>query len=466
MADMADLIGDESIYLRISELKKGNVQFTDSTLASRLIREHGKNIRYNTAWKKWLVWNGRYWEVDEGNSSIQEKTLETVRNIYDELKKTYDYRERIEIEKYAMISESLRRREAAVKTAQYVKALNIKSEDLDKNPWLLNVRNGTVNVLTGEFSEHKQEDLITKIANVEYDPQAECPQWKQFIREIMDYKVDVISFLQTACGWAVTGDNREQTMFILFGSGANGKTTFLNTILSILGDYGTSTPTETFMRKSGDQITNDIARLRGTRFVTTTEAEEGRRLSEPLIKKITGNDEMTARFLYGEYFNFKPTCKIFMATNHKPVIKGTDYGIWRRIKLIPFTTRIPEEKQDRRLEEKLKEEASGIFNWLLEGAARWRNEGLVAPTDVLNATDEYRGEMDVIGNFLKDRCVTQAETSIRIRELYRAYSDWCDDNNEHAITERYFTLRLKELGFEQCRTAEARYWSGLALQPD
>jgi putative DNA primase/helicase len=207
----------------------------------------------------------------------------------------------------------------------------------------------------------------------------------------MDYKADVINFLQTASGWAITGNTEEQTMFILYGSGANGKTTFLNTILSILGDYGTATPTETFMRKTGDQITNDIARLRGTRFVTTTEAEQGRRLSEPLIKKITGNDQMTARFLYGEFFNFVPTFKIFMATNHKPVIKGTDYGIWRRIKLIPFTTRIPEEKQDRRLEEKLKAEASGILNWLLEGTARWKREGLIAPATILNATNEYRG---------------------------------------------------------------------------
>jgi putative DNA primase/helicase len=162
----------------------------------------------------------------------------------------------------------------------------------------LNCRNGTVNILTGEFYQHRQGDYITKIANVVYNPDADCPLWKQFVREIMHYKTDVIRFLQTACGWAVTGDTREQTMFILFGSGANGKTTFLNTVMSVLGDYATSAPTETFMRKTGDQITNDIARLRGARFVTTTEAEQGRRLSEPLIKKITGNDQMTARFLY------------------------------------------------------------------------------------------------------------------------------------------------------------------------
>jgi putative DNA primase/helicase len=325
------------------------------------------------------------------------------------------------------------------------------------------VKNGTIDVTTGEFREHRQEDMITKIANVEYDPRADCPLWKKFIREIMDYKADVISFVQTAAGWALTGDTSEQTMFILGGSGANGKSTFLNTIMYLLGDYAIATPTETFMRKNGDQNTNDLARLRGTRFVTTTEAEQGRRLSEPLIKKITGNDQMTARFLYGEFFNFMPTFKIFMATNHKPVIRGTDYGIWRRIKLIPFTTRIAEEKQDKHLEEKLRWEAAGILNWLLEGTRRWKEEGLKVPAAILSATDEYRGEMDVIGNFLKERCVQTPGASIRIRELFKAYQEWCEENNEHAVSERFLGLRLKEMGFERTRTADARYWSGLNL---
>jgi len=460
---MPDLFDDECLYFRINELENGKIQFTDTTNAERLMREHGEKIRYMPAWKKWLVWNGNYWEIDEGDAMVSGFALETIRSIHREMLKTSDHRERIEIEKFAMMSENGRRRKSCVEMASLIKKLHVKSDDLDNNPWLINCRNGTVNIFTGEFTEHNQTDMITKVANVDFDPQADCPLWKQFIREIMDYNTDVINFLQTASGWAITGDTREQTMFILYGSGANGKSTFLNTIMALLGDYAIATPTETFMRKSGDQITNDIARLRGTRFVTTTEAEQGKRLSEPLIKKITGNDQMTARFLYGEFFNFKPTFKIFMATNHKPVIKGTDYGIWRRIKLIPFTTRIPVEKQDKELEEKLIKEASGILNWLLEGVANWKREGLVAPDAVLNATDEYRGEMDVIGNFIKERCTAQAGLSIRIRELYRAYSDWCDDNNEHPVSERFFTMRLKDMGFEQCRTAEARFWSGLGL---
>jgi putative DNA primase/helicase len=387
-----------------------------------------------------------------------------IREIYRELLQTSDYRDRQEIEKHAVQSESLRRRKAFIELAQVMPALNIKTDRLDTNPWLFNVENGTIDLKTGELREHRQEDMITKSANIRYDKDAGCPIWKKFLMEIMNYNAELIRFIQTAVGWAITGDTSEQSMFILFGTGANGKSTFLNTIMNLLGDYAIATPTETFMKKNGEQISNDIARLWGTRFVTTTEAEQGRRLSEPLIKQITGNDRMTARFLYGEFFNFVPTFKIFMATNHKPVIKGTDYGIWRRIKLIPFTTRIPEERQDKHLEEKLRGEASGSLNWLLEGTRLWREGGLKVPAAILNATDEYRSEMDVIGNFLKECCVQREGATIRIRELFKAYQDWCGENNEHACSERFLSLRLKELGFEKGRTAEARFWSGPALR--
>ena len=252
---MAEQIGDECIYLRLSELKKGNIQFTDSTNAARLIREHGKDIRYNAAWKKWIVWNGKYWKTDESGALIHEKGLDVVRNIYDEMLKTDDHRERIEIERYGMLSESVRRRKSFVEAAQWVDGMNVQSDDLDRDPWLLNLKNGTIDVSTGEFREHRREDLITKIANVEYDPAADCPLWRQFVREIMDYKAELINFVQTAAGWAVTGNTEEQTMFILYGSGANGKSTFLNTVMHLLGNYAMAAPTETFMKKTGDQNT-------------------------------------------------------------------------------------------------------------------------------------------------------------------------------------------------------------------
>ena len=415
-----EAIGDEAIYLRIDQLQKGLLQFTDSTNAERLVREYGSEIRYIAPWKKWVVWDDTHWQVDSG-CLIFAKQLEMVRNIYAELYKTADYRDRLDIEKYAIQSESMRRREASVRAAQHIPFLNATVDDLDKNPWLLNVENGAINLKTGELLPHCREDMITKLAKVRYDKDADCPMWKQFVREIMDYKPDLVSFLQTAAGWAVSGDTSEQSMFILYGTGANGKSTFLNVIQNILGDYAMSTWPETFMKRNNDTATNDIARLRGSRFVTTTETEQGRRLSEHLIKQVTGNDALTARFLYGEYFNFVPTFKIFMASNHKPMIKGTDHGIWRRIKLIPFTTRITDDKRDPYLDQKLLSEKSGILNWLIEGALRWKSEGLKVPAVITYATDEYRGEMDVIGNFIKERCVHKPGALIQAKELFQVY---------------------------------------------
>jgi len=459
---MAERIGDESVYLRLRQLQKGLLQFTDTTNAYRLMTEHGKDIRYNALWKKWLVWNGAHWSLDDGYL-IHDRGLRMIRGIYEELLKTADYRDRLEIEKHAMQSESARRRKALIEVASWIPELNVKTDDLDCDPWLLNVRNGTIDLRTGEIREHRPEDLITMRANVDFDPRADCPAWRQFLLQIMNYSHELFGFVQKAEGWAVTGDTSEQTTFILFGSGANGKSTFLNTLMNILGEYASATPTATFMKRTGDHMTNDLARLRGTRFVTTTETDQGRRLSEPLIKQITGNDRITARFLYGEYFNFVPTFKIWMATNHKPVIKGTDHGIWRRIKLLPFTTKIEEERQDRRLEEKLMLESAGILNWLVEGARRWRAEGLKAPKIVVNATDEYRAEMDVIGDFLKDRCSMAEGAAVRARELFKCYQDWCDDNNERACSERLFGLRLKELGIAQKRCMDERHWLGVGL---
>jgi putative DNA primase/helicase len=324
-------VGHEEVaFLRVHELKYGKMQYTDTANAGRLIDLCGNDIRYNSRWKKWLVWNGKCWEMDEGHL-MDEKGMEVIHSIYDDILAITDPRDQLEIEKEGLKAESLRRRNAVIELASRRKEVHITTEDVDRELFLLNVGNGTVNLKTGELQEHSKDDLITKIANVDFDASAKCPAWKKFVSEIMGGKADLTIFLQAAAGWAVTGDTSEQCMFMLYGSGANGKSTFLNVIMKILGDYAVSASTETFMKKQGDTMSNDIARLRGTRFVTTTEAEQGRRLSEPLIKQITGNDVMTARFLYGEFFTFTPSFKIFIflrcvsnsLANHKSPIKSS-----------------------------------------------------------------------------------------------------------------------------------------------
>ena len=258
----------------------------------------------------------------------------------------------------------------------------------------------------------------------------------------------------------------EQVMFILYGAGANGKSTFLNTLMEIMGDYAMSTPTATFMKKYGEGISNDIARLRGTRFVTTVEAEEGKRMSEPLIKQITGQDMMTARFLYGEYFDFLPTFKIFMATNHKPVIRGNDHGIWRRIKLIPFTVTIPYEERDPDLMQKLRAEREGILNWMVDGCLMWQKERLGEPEAVRIATGEYQEEMDEIGMFLQE-CTAKDSmgvSKITSADLYRSYMGWCEKNSERPYSQRMFAIHVQNAGIERERTTKARYWVGITIK--
>jgi putative DNA primase/helicase len=454
---------DEMAYVRANQLRMGQIQYTDTTNADRLVKEFGSCIRYNAAWKKWLVWNERYWQVDEGERKIHRYAKEMVRGIYDDALEHSDLKIRMDIEKFATQSENIKRLNACIELASKRDEVKIESDDLDKNHWLLNVENGTYDFETNDFREHRKEDYISKIASVGYDVDAGCLEWKQFLLTIMDYKMELVKFLQTAAGYSMTGNTTEHAMFMLYGSGANGKSTFLNTLMNILGGYATSAPAETFMKQQGDRISNDIARLRGTRFVTTSEVEQGRRLSENLVKDLVGNDKMTARFLYGEFFTFYPTCKIFMATNHKPTITGNDEGMWRRMRLIPFTTRIPDEEQDKTLTEKLLKESSGILNWLIDGTMRWKTEGLKIPDEVKNATEEYRDEMNIIGKFLKECTAVRQGARIGARELFKVYQGWCEENNERACNERFFGSRMKEMKVDQKRLNDGRYWLDIAL---
>ena len=289
------------------------------------------------------------------------RAKEIVRVMYDEAYSFEGEWERDQLAKHAMKCEGVRRRKAMVEALSWERPVWVSPEELDRDIWLLNCGNGTVDLRTGTLRPHDRSDYITKIANADYVPAAECPRWRRFIGEAMGGNVALVSFLQRAGGWAPSGDTTEQMLFVLHGGGANGKSTFVNTIFNLLGDYGVGAASETFMRRRGQEMSNDVPRLKGTRLVATSEAAEGSRLSEHLIKQMTGNDRLTARFLYGEYLDFEPTFKIFIATNHRPVIEGVDDAIWRRIKLVPFAVTIPADRQDKKLMSSLREEYSGIL---------------------------------------------------------------------------------------------------------
>jgi putative DNA primase/helicase len=417
---------------------------TDLGNARRLVADHGVDLRFCKPWKKWLVWDGQRWRED-ATGEVMRRAKATAQQVYGTARDP----------KHADRSESRAGIESMVVLAQTELGIPVRPDDLDAAPWSLNVPNGTLDLRTGQLRDHHREDLLTKRVPVVYEPRAKCPTWLAFLNRVMNGDRDLIRFLQRAVGYSLTGSIREQCLFILYGTGANGKSTFLGTISQLLGEYASSTPTETLLVKTGGGgIPNDVARLKGARFVSAIEAEDGRRLAEALIKQMTGGDIMTARFLYGEFFEFVPEFKIFLAVNHKPLIRNTDHAIWRRIRLVPFTITIPEAERDKDLPEKLRGELPGILAWAVQGCLDWQREGLGMPDAVKQATADYRAEMDVLDQFLAERCevaATPAEARrlrVRVGRLYEAYERWCAAAGVRFPLARVaLSTRLKERGF-------------------
>lgn len=431
--------------------------------AKRLVSRHGQDIRYCTQWHKWLVWERTQWIVDE-TGEIDRKAKETVRSIYEEAAVTTDTDERLARAKWAVRSESAWRIRAMISLAKSELGIPVLPNQLDADPWLLNCRNGTVDLRTGELRPHRHEDLLTKQVRVEYDSEASCPTWNEFLAEVMDHKLLLMSYLQRAVGYALTGDTSEQVLFLLYGTGANGKSTFLETIKAVLGDYAKQADFATFLARKQDSVRNDVARLVGARFVSAIEADADRRLSEVMVKAVTGGDTVAARFLYAEFFEFRPQFKLFLAANHKPIIRGTDTAIWRRMRLVPFAVTIPPERQDKKLLEKLRAELAGILAWAVRGCLAWQKYGLDAPKEVEAATACYRDEMDVLGGFLDECCVQSPTLRETAKGLYQAYTQWCGANGERPLKQRTFGMRLTERGFQRVRGAQGVHmWRGIGL---
>jgi putative DNA primase/helicase len=402
--------------------------------------------------------------VDEAEE-IKELAKKTVRWIYNEAYHHDDVNKRQDLSHHAYKSESSHRISSMINLAQSDSNVAIRPDEFDKDIFLLNCANGVLDLRTGHLGPHQKEDYLTKMIHIEFDEDSACPQWLAFLEKIMNGNADLIGFLQRATGYALTGDCSEQCLFILFGSGANGKSTFLRTVGFLTGDYGQQTATETLLVKQKGAIPNDIARLKGARFITASEAEAEQRLAESLIKQMTGNDIISARFLHQEWFDFEPTYKIFIGTNHKPVIKGTDYAIWRRIRLIPFEVTIPENERDRMLLNKLKGELPGILAWAVKGCLDWQKKGLGSPQAIVKATAEYRNEMDIVCDFLTECCETGQNFTVLTRDLYKAYKEWCESNGDTLLKKNAFGSSLGEKGFVPRRFGKGlRGWEGLMLK--
>ena len=441
---------------------------SDYTNAEALVSRHGDDMRYCYPWGKWLVWNGRHWEIDTtgqvmswAKATIKAKAAEKLSDTDDEKFKEW----------WQHIKTSLNtgRLTAMVQQAQCERA--VKPEAFDTHPWLLNCANGTLDLRTGTLGPHRREDLLTMGLTVAYDQDALCPKWDAFLHKIMQGSPTMIPFLRRVVGYATTGSTQEQKLFVLHGVGANGKSTFLNTLLTLLGPYGMKATSDLLMMSKSDRHPTERTDLCGKRLVAAIETEHGRRLSEVFVKEATGGDRIRARRMREDNWEFSPTHTILLGTNHKPEIRGTDLAMWRRVTLIPFTVTIPEDEQDTSLMGQLAAEFPGILAWVVQGCLAWQKGGLQVPQEVKDATTDYREEMDILQAFLEERCevdLTHTKPHIRYKAtpLYEGYKKWCEatGQREAAVNQRRFGESLRERGFEHY-TNNGAWWRYVALLP-
>jgi P4 family phage/plasmid primase-like protien len=441
---------------------------TDMGNASRFVQLHGHEVRYCFPEKVWYYYDGKRWTQDK-IGRLYEMGKDVVIQLLREASEERDQDRRKNLSSHAFKCEAEAKNEAMLKSAR--SKLPILPIEFDRDPWLFNCQNGTINLRTGILQPHNPDDFITRISSVEYDPEATCPSWLEHLNKIMVGNPDLIGFLQRWSGYCLTGITDERCLAILYGVGANGKTTFIETVAETMGDYSQGTRAETILVKRDNSASNDIAVLKGSRFVYSCEAEQDKMLAESLVKSLTGGDTVNARFLYQESFEYKPTYKLNLSTNHKPIIRGQENAIWDRIRLIPFNVIIPqgERKPQHEMMAIFREEASGILTWMAKGCLEWQNGGLRTPEEVQAATRQYRSDMDLLGEFIEDRCIEGAFEVVSKGDFYAGFKSWAESVGfpEKEIWKmKTLTMRMGDRGFKEIRESHTgtRKWKGISLR--
>jgi putative DNA primase/helicase len=428
--------------------------------------QYGERIRYCERAGGWLIWNGSTWALDD-DGEIFRLAHESADRIADAASEIRDLEERKKGLSFAIALRKHRAIENVVAIASTLDDVAIGDpERFDADRRLLNVANGILDLRTGSLAPHLPSRLMTRAVPVPYEPEARCDRWLQFLSEVFAGDTDLIDFIRRAAGYSLTGETTEQCLFVAYGPGANGKSTFLDVLSRVCGSYCATSSSETFMQRKAEAPTNDLARLRGARVVLSVETGEDRRLDESFVKWTTGGDRVVARFLFREHFEFRPSFKLWLACNHRPLIRGADAGIWRRIRLVPFAQTFAGDRCDRRLGEKLEAELPGILAWAAAGYREWQDNGLGMAQAVRVATKSYRSDMDLFGQFLSDRCVRDELHEVTAGELYAVYRRWADDAGERPQSQRWLGLRLSERGFRSRKSMGIKHWVGVGLRRD
>jgi len=440
---------------------------TDLGNAERLLRQHGRNIRYCSLWGKWLVWDGARWSPDE-IGQVEHYAKQTVRSIYGEAEQINDSDARHRTAQWARRSESQARISAMLLLAQTEPGVAVSPNELDADPWLLNCLNGTIDLRTGQLQPHRRQDLITKLVPTEYHYGATHLTWERFLREATGDDAEMIAFLQRAVGYSLTGDTSQEVLFFVHGPAATGKSTFIEAVKRTIGDYARTADFGTFLkRRDNSGPRNDIARLAGARLVASNEVDRGERLAEGLVKTVTGGDILTARFLYHEGFEFVATFKLWLVANHQPVVDDDDDAMWRRILRVPFDNTIPEERRDPQMKKTLCDPGDAglaILAWAVQGCLSWQREGLGVPPSVRRATEEYRQEMDPLQDFIAAHCTLGRGSWTSSAELRGAYQAWArETGQQRLLTDKELTVRLRARGCEREKRGGVRGWRGIGL---
>jgi putative DNA primase/helicase len=451
----------------VDEGAKKDYDMTDTGNAHRLYDKFGMSIKYSYNRKKWLYWDGKVWRIDD-SGEIKKLADSICDDIKREAFMEQDEKTQMDLLKWANRTASSKGKEAMIKECQHLSGIPASPDDFDVYTDYLNCQNGIVNLRNGELIPHDSYFMMSKVCYSEYDSTNKKPElWLKFLDDVTNGNKELQDYIQKCVGYSLSGSVREQCAYFLYGMGNNGKSTFLDVISDLLGGYSSNVQPETIMMKRfGDGGANsDIARLKSARFVTSEEPTEGVRLNEGLLKQLTGGSKITCRFLYGDEFEYSPEFKIWVATNHKPVIRGTDLGIWRRIKLIPFEVTIPKEKVDKNIKWKLRKEFPQILHWAVEGCIKWQKEGIEDPPCVLEAVKDYKKEMDLLAGFI-DQCIEidyTCDEKIMGSELFSIYSKWARENKEYEMSSKKFFIEITKKLPDKGRDAKGIFWKNVKM---
>ena len=437
--------------------------FTDLGNTERFLDRHKDSFRF-TSGKGWYSFDGTRW-VPESDAAVNRAAWETVRAIGDEPAPPPEPGERNPMtpRKWMRQSESAARVSAIVSMAKSAGGICVKEEEFDQHDWLFNTVSGTIDLKTGTLHPHDRSQLLSTISPVKFDPRAECPEWLKLLDRVMLGRQEIVNFMQRLAGYCMSGSTAEQAFIVNYGEGNNLKSTYLDVLKRVMGpSYAATTPFSTFSEKRNGGIPNDVAALCKARMVVASEGERTTKLAEAQIKALTGNEEISARFLHKEFFTFRPRFTIMLQSNHKPVISGTDRGIWRRVRFIPWEYTIPDGEVNKNwAEEEVVAEGPGILAWMVRGCLEYRRIGLAEPEAVRAAIAQYREGEDVLGRWIREECTRIPDSDAPAAGIYQVYRNWCQSTGETSIKAQEFKTELVKRGFTWHHTKRGNIYRGL-----